>query len=161
MCKERIIAKMIDFYHGNIRNINHFIKVYTFASAIGMLEGVDESTQNTLEIASIVHDIACPLCLEKYGNASGKHQEEESEALLREFLEEFELPAEIRERVIFLVTHHHTYSGVEGIDYQILLEADYLVNAGETEKFAKSREKFRKNVFRTAAGTRFLDALFA
>ena len=30
------------------------------------------------------------------------------------------------------MTHHHTYTGVDGIDYQILLEADYLVNADES-----------------------------
>ena len=27
--------------------------------------------------------------------------------------------------------HHHTYSKVEGIDWRILLESDYLVNAYE------------------------------
>ena len=35
-------------------------------------------------------------------------------------------------RIIFLVAHHHTFQEVDGIDYQILLEADYLVNADES-----------------------------
>ena len=158
MLKETIIAKMIDFYRGNAEDISHFLKVYAFAHTIGGLEGLDASARDTLEIAAIVHDIACPLCREKYGNTHGKHQEEESEALLEEFLREFALAGERKERIIFLVTHHHTYSGVDGMDYQILLEADYLVNAAESEKYGKSWKAVRENVFRTKTGSRFLEA---
>ena len=43
-------------------------------------------------------------------------------------------------------------------DYQILLEADYLVNAGESEKYRKSWKAFQENVFRTKTGIRFLEA---
>ena len=30
----------------------------------------------------------------------------------------------ITERVCYLVGHHHTYTNIEGMDYQILVEAD-------------------------------------
>ncbi|MDR1580195.1 MAG: hypothetical protein LBS35_07545 [Synergistaceae bacterium] len=40
---------------------------------------------------------------------------------------------DITERVVYLVEHHHTYSDVDGPDYQILLEADFLVNMHEEE----------------------------
>lgn len=160
MKKTEIAAKMIDFYHGNLHDINHFIKVHAFAAMIGELEGLDGETQDILEIAAIVHDIACPLCREKYGNANGNYQEAESEALLLEFLAEFELPEHVRKRVIYLVTHHHTYTNVDGVDYQILLEADFLVNAGESEEYAKGVEKFRSQVFKTEAGTRLLDGIY-
>jgi len=36
------------------------------AKITGSLEGIDEKTFDTLEIAAIVHDISCPLCREKY-----------------------------------------------------------------------------------------------
>lgn len=160
MSKEEIILKMVDFYKGNLNDINHFLKVHSFAVTIGALEGLDGTTRDILETAAIVHDIACPLCREKYGDTDGKHQEAESESLLREFLEEFHLPTSVEERVIFLVTHHHTYSHVEGMDYRILLEADYLVNAGESAKYRKSLEQFRKNVFRTKTGLHLLDSLY-
>mgnify|MGYP000340972515 FL=1 len=32
------------------------------------------------------------------------------------------------ERVAYLIGHHHTYDKIEGMDYQILVEADFLVN---------------------------------
>ena len=38
---------------------------------------------------------------------------------------------EISERVQYLIAHHHTYNNIDGIDYQILIEADFLVNMYE------------------------------
>ena len=75
MKKTEIIQKMIAFYRGNISDIEHFLKVYAYAALIGQAEGLDEVTQNTLELAAIVHDISCPLCREKYGNTQGQWQE--------------------------------------------------------------------------------------
>jgi len=159
--KERIVNKMIDFYKGNRSDVRHFLKVYAYAQTIGRLENLDEKTQDTLEIAAIVHDIACPLCREKYGNTNGNHQEAESEDLLRTFLLEFALPEEMQERIIYLVTHHHTYTNVEGMDYQILLEADYLVNADESQYSREAIYKFRDRVFKTESGTHMLESIYS
>lgn len=158
MKTERMISKMISFYSGNVSDIHHFIKVHAFAHVIGVLENLDEKTQETLEYAAIVHDIACPLCRRKYGSTEGSLQEKESEPLLREFLAEYGLANDMLERIIFLVTHHHTYTGVDGPDYQILLEADYLVNCGESEKYRRRINEFRNNVFKTKTGICFLNA---
>lgn len=132
MIKEQMIEKMIVFCQGNTHDISHFLKVLSFASLIGRMESLDETDLNTLEYAAIVHDIACPLCRLKYGHTKGGYQEWESEPLLRLFLEEFPISESVKERVIYLVSHHHTYHPVDGIDHQILLEADFLVNAGES-----------------------------
>lgn len=160
MLKARMINKMIDFYKGNKSDVRHFLKVYAYAQTIGKLEGLDEKTQDTLEIAAIVHDIACPLCREKYGNTSGNHQEAESEALLRIFLSEFALPADQEERVIYLVTHHHTYTDVQGMDYQILLEADFLVNIYEDGLSREAANRALERVFKTEAGKKLFRILY-
>lgn len=47
-----LINAMIHYYSGDARRINHFLKVYGFAKAIGELEGLDERTQEILEIAA-------------------------------------------------------------------------------------------------------------
>ena len=47
--------------------------------------------QKLVEVTAVVHDIACPLCRVKYGNANGKHQEEESAALIEEFFVDSDL----------------------------------------------------------------------
>ena len=81
------IEKMTDFYKGNIHDIYHFLKVWAFAKNIGEAEGLDPKTQETLEMAAVVHDIACPLCRDKYGDTNGKHQELESLPLVEAFFE--------------------------------------------------------------------------
>ena len=51
----QVINTMIAYYTGDVRRINHFLKVYGFAKAIGEMEGLDESTQEILEIAALIH----------------------------------------------------------------------------------------------------------
>ncbi len=154
------IEKMTEFYKGNLHDVAHFMKVWGFARTIGQLEGLAPQTQLTLEYTAVVHDIACPLCREKYGSASGKHQELESPPLVEAFFAD--LPAEGVDvnRISWLVAHHHTYTGVNGLDHRILLEADFLVNADEGHCSREAIEDARKNFFRTAAGTRLLDSMY-
>ena len=49
---------------------------------------------------------------------------------------------------------------IDGIDHQILLEADFLVNAGESGYTRPAIENFRRHVFRTASGTKLLDSMY-
>ena len=154
------IEKMIAFYQGNLHDINHFLKVWAFAKTIGEQEGLDEQTQRTLELAAVVHDIACPACREKYGNANGKYQELESPPLVEKFFEGMPVERRMAERISWLVAHHHTYTHVDGLDYQILLEADFLVNAGEGGLSRAAIETMRQNVFRTETGIRLLDSVY-
>ena len=46
-----------------------------------------------------IHDIACPLCREKYGNTNGKHQEEEGVPLTKAFLSDCDMSESQIERV--------------------------------------------------------------
>ena len=155
-----MISRMIDFYDGNLHDIDHFIKVWAYAKTIGELEHLDEETQFILETAAIVHDIACPLCREKYGNADGKHQETEGPALTADFLKDTGMNAAQMDRVSFLVGHHHTLNNIEGIDYQILIEADYIVNAGESSYSVENIADFDQKFFKTQAGHALLHSVF-
>ena len=156
----RAVEKMVDYYQGNTHDVAHFIKVYTYAKTIGELEQLDADTQQILELAAIVHDIACPLCRIKYGNTNGKNQEAESPALVEPFLAELSVPQDKIERISWLVAHHHTYTNVDGIDYQILLEADYLVNADESEYSLKAVQTTYERVFKTESGRRLLRSIY-
>ncbi len=155
-----IIRKMIDMSNGNLHDINHFMKVYAFSRMIGLQEGLPEITQTILEATAVIHDIACPLCREKYGNANGKFQEQEGVPLAQSFLSDAELPGEMKERIIYLVGHHHTYAGVDGMDYQILLEADFLVNADESKMPLTAIKTAREHLFKTETGIGLLDSMY-
>lgn len=39
------VKKMVDFYEGNIHDIDHFLKVWAFAKTIGEEEKLDQKTQ--------------------------------------------------------------------------------------------------------------------
>ena len=155
-----ILKKMITFSNGNIHDIDHLIKVWTYAKTIGELEGLDPETQFVLEVAAITHDIACPLCREKYGNSAGYLQEQEGPVLVKDFLKNYSLDEAFIERVAYLVGHHHTYKDVDGLDYQILLEADFLVNGDESNLTKEAIEKMKKNVFKTKTGIELLNHIF-
>lgn len=156
----KIMEKMIGFSEGNMHDIDHFIRVWTYAKTIGELEKLDEDTQFLLETAAITHDIACPLCREKYGNTNGKHQEEEGVPMVRDFLADAALSEEQIERIAFLVGHHHTFTGIDGPDYQILVEADYLANAAENGYSRSNVENFLQKIMKTESGKRLAAALF-
>ena len=112
----QILSKMIAASNGNIHDIDHLLRVWAYARTIGELEGLDAETQYLLEVAAITHDIACPLCREKYGNTNGKYQEQ------------------------------------EGMDYQILIEADYIANASENGYGKESIVHFLDTIMKTASG---------
>lgn len=160
MADAEITRKMIAYSKGNRHDINHFMKVYAFAKTIGECEGLDEAAQTILEIAAIVHDIACPLCREKYGSTNGKYQEQEGPALVRDFLEDSGLSQDAVERIAWLVGHHHTLRGIDGPDYQILIEADYLVNADESGYSRENVENTLGKVFRTKTGISLLKTMY-
>ena len=154
------IQRMIGFYRGNCHDINHFLKVWAMAKTIGELEGLDRHTQEVLELAAVIHDIACPLCRKKYGDTDGKHQELESPPLVEAFFAELPVDRADVARISWLAAHHHTYTDIGGVDHQILLEADYLVNADEHGDSRSAVENFRRRIFRTAAGTQLLNSIY-
>ena len=155
----QIMEKMISFSEVNIHDIDHLIRVWTYAKTIGELERLDANTQFILEVSAITHDIACPLCREKYGNTNGKYQEEEGASLVREFLSDCGMNDEQIERVAYLVRHHHTFHDIDGIDYQILIEADYIANASENGYSKKNVANFMNKIMTTESGKRLLKAV--
>ena len=160
MMISQIMEKMIAFSDGNIHDIDHFIRVCTYARTIGKLENLDKETKFTLEVAAITHDIACPLCREKYGNTNSKLQEIEGAPMVKKFLSGTGIEEEQIDRVAFLVGHHHTFSTVDGIDYQILIEADYIANATENGYGQENINDFRQKNMKTESGKRILNAIY-
>ena len=160
MTVNEIIEKMIVYSDGNKHDIAHFLKVYTYARMIGEMENLPENEQKTLEVAAVIHDIACPVCRIKYGNTNGSNQEKESPRLVEDFLKDTDLDEQMKERINYLVSHHHTYTNVDGMDNRILLEADFLVNADESQMSQNAIETAREKVFETETGRRLLTGIY-
>ncbi len=157
----QLTEKMIAFSEGNIHDIEHFMKVWGYARTIGQLERLDGETLFTLELAALTHDIACPLCRVKYGSAIWSKQEEEGAPMVREFLADTHLSPALIDRVAYLVGHHHTLTGIDGADYQILIEADYMVNAAEKGLEKAEIAAFEKKHIRTESGTALIKSILS
>lgn len=155
-----LIMKMTEYYTGQPHRIQHFMKVYAYAKMIGEMEHISEKEQDILEAAAIVHDIGIKKSEEKYGDCVGKHQEIEGPSVAEELLTELGYGNELIHRVSYLVGHHHTYKNIEGIDYQILVEADFLVNLFENETSKKPAQTALERIFRTDSGKRLCKIMF-
>ena len=142
---------MIELYKGDSRRIQHFCKVHSYARLIAQMENVDYKTLFIIETAALTHDIGIHTCEEKYGECGGRLQEKEGSALAKELLERLGFETDISERVQYLIAHHHTYSNI-GIDYQILVEADFLVNMYEDGVSKDAVLKAYNNIFKTKYG---------
>jgi predicted metal-dependent HD superfamily phosphohydrolase len=143
---------MIELYKGDSRRIQHFCKVHSYARLIAQMENVDYKTLFIIETAALTHDIGIHTCEEKYGECGGRLQEKEGPALAKELLERLGFETDISERVQYLIAHHHTYSNIDGIDYQILVEADFLVNMYEDGVSKDAVLKAYNNIFKTKYG---------
>ena len=155
-----LIRNMICYNRGDRKSVQHFLKVLGYAKAIGELEGLDPGTQHILETAAILHDVGIKPALEKYKSSAGPYQEMEGPAPAREMLIQLQYDPAVIDRVCYLIAHHHTYSDIYGADYQILVEADFLVNLDEGKSSAIEAENVKTSIFKTAAGQLFLEELF-
>lgn len=161
MINDELIIKMTDFNAGDPKRIQHFIKVFEFAHVIGVKEQLQEQELRILDMAAIMHDIGIRPSEEKYGRCDGKLQEQEGPAYAKEMLAEFSEVSETEtERICYLIAHHHTYDNVDGLDYRILLEADFLVNAMEDDLPKDAIITFRDKVFETKTGLYLINMMF-
>ncbi|RGZ01803.1 HD domain-containing protein [Clostridium sp. AM58-1XD] len=155
-----LLNEMISYYSGDPNRIQHFVKVYSFAKMIGEMECLDEELLDTLEAAAVVHDIGIKAAEEKYGSSAGKLQEQEGPALAAEMLHKLEFDEKTVSRVAYLVGHHHTYSDIQGMDYQILVEADFLVNLYEHGSSKEDVAEACERIFCTPSGRAVCRTMF-
>lgn len=155
-----LYKKMVSFYKGEPQQIQHFVKVHSFARLIAQEEHLDEKTMYTLEAAALVHDIGIRPAMEKYGKSNGRLQEEEGPAYAETMLKELGFDKTVIERVSYLVGHHHTYTDIDGLDYQILVEADFLVNYFEESLSEEAVRDSVKKIFKTETGKHLAQEMF-
>ena len=157
---QKLTQKMTEYFSGDPKRIQHFIKVHSFARYIGLGEKLTEHEQFLLECAALVHDIGIKPAEEKYGECGGKLQEQEGPAPAEKMLTELGYDERDIKRICYLVSRHHTYIDVEGEDYRILLEADFLVNLYEDGLSAEAAKTALEMIFRTKTGIRICKEMF-
>ena len=148
-------------YNGNdVKRINHLLKVFSFAHHIGIMEKCDMKAQEIIDISAILHDIGIHEAERKYNSNAGNWQEIEGPPVANELLKNFNLDDIIKDRILFLIGHHHQYNVIDGIDFQILVEADFLTNIFEDGMDEHSINSIKEKIFKTKSGTKLLENLY-
>ncbi|EMS69353.1 HD domain-containing protein [Ruminiclostridium cellobioparum] len=157
---EEIIKEMILYFNNDVRRINHALKVYAFCAAIADLEKLDDKNRLIVKLSGILHDIGIKEAERKYNSSAGPYQEKEGPAIARQIMEKYPINTEIIERVCHIVGHHHNYGKIDGPDFQILVEADFLVNIYEDEMDGQAVASIRSKYFKTKAAVELLDTMY-
>ncbi len=156
-----LVMAMVAYDAGDARRIQHFMKVHDFAVTIGQMENISPEEYFTLEAASVLHDIGIHPAEKKYGSSGGKLQEKEGPPQAHKMLRQLGgYTAEQIVRIKYLIGHHHTYKEIDGMDYQILIEADFLVNLYEGQQDMKYILGAREHIFKTKTGLKILNDMF-
>lgn len=159
--REEYIQELKSYFRSDERRINHALKVLKFAEQIMQGEGIDEETGKIITITAILHDVGIKVAEQKYHSSSGMYQEIEGPPIVREIMTRRNEPAALVDRVAYIVGSHHTAFKNNGLDFQVIWEADLLVNIEEDglNKSDKLSEIIEKN-FRTATGIRIAHKLY-
>ena len=155
-----LLEEMEKYFNGDTKRIQHFKRVHIFAYLMGLMMRLPEDEFFILEAAAITHDIGIKTSEEKYGDCTGKHQEEEGPPAARELFTRLGYDEKVIDRVTWLIGHHHTYDNIEGMDYQILVEADLLINMIDENTPMEGIRAAYDKIFKTWVGRAMCRGIF-
>lgn len=155
-----VAAIMIEKNCGDQKRIEHSLKVFSYAQTIGCLEDLDQEKQEILEITALLHDIGIHVSEKKYQSSAAHYQELEGPKVASEILTALQIPQHTIDRVCFIISRHHTFSAIDGPEFQLLVEADFLVNSVEDKMSEVQITTFAGNIFKSNSGKYFLKLLF-
>ncbi|MBC7764948.1 MAG: HD domain-containing protein [Hyphomonadaceae bacterium] len=156
----QIAMKMMEYFDGDVKRINHAMKVYSFAKIVGQSEGLSGDYLFVLEAAALLHDIGIKECEKKYGNCNGTYQEAEGPPVARKILKQFGIEKCIIDRICYLIGHHHSYDRIDDIEFQILVEADFIVNIFEDNIAPASIESINRKFVKTTTSKKLFESMY-
>ncbi len=155
-----VLLEMIKYFGHDTKRINHAVKVYSYADAICKSEEISDDLKKIVEFASILHDIGIKEAERKYNSSSGKYQEIEGPPIARNIMRNLCVAEEITGRVCYLIGNHHSYRKIDGMDFQILVEADFIVNIFEDNMSQESILSVYEKYFKTDSGKEIIRAMY-
>ncbi len=156
----KVASAMMLKNKGDRRRIEHSLKVYAYARQLGLAESIDSNLLEILEITALLHDIGIHIAEKKYGKCTSIDQEAEGPPVAWEILKGLNYSAEVIERVCYIISKHHTFTAVDNIDFQLLVEADFLVNSSEDNMSDHQIIHFAQNIFQSESGMECLRLLY-
>jgi HD superfamily phosphodiesterase len=136
MFKDQVLAAMERVFAEAPFGITHTREVLAYAEEIMAGEDVDPAAWEQIAITAILNDIGIPEAQRKFSSSAAPYQEAEGAIIARQLLTDIGYDPDGIERVSYIVGHHHTREAIDGLDFLIIWEADFLVNARGMEEGA-------------------------
>lgn len=146
-----LLLKLMEVNENDPQRINHGFKVYCIAKLLAYMEDLDEATTKIIEASALLHDIGIRYSEENFADSSGKFQEKHGPIIARPILTTLTDDEAFIDRVIYIIANHHTYDNIDGIDYQVLIEADFIVNVEEGNITLQAFNNAKKKFFKTSS----------
>ncbi len=157
---QKLYDEVSEYDKGDPMRIQHFTKVWTYSRLIGHGEGLSSVEEMTLEAAAILHDIGIHKAEKDFGSSADPLQEKLGPGEAYPILMKLDFPEKMTERILYLIGHHHTYKDIDGADYQILVEADFLVNIYEDGLNHEAAMSAYNNIFKTETGKKMFRSMY-
>jgi len=150
--KQALSMAMEKYFGTDARRIGHAKRTAEYAEMI--LAGEAGADPNVVIAAAFLHDIGIKNAEEKYGSADPVHQESEGPPVARRILKELDYTEDFIREVCDIIGHHHHPGKDETINFQVLFDADQLVNAEETRLPGNGNGCADVSCYMTGAGAR-------
>ena len=157
---DQLAFLMMEYDKGDAKRIHHFLKVHAFARLIGVAEGLTGHDLFNLEAAAYLHDIGIHQGEIRYGRNDGKIQEQLGPEEAKPLLDQLGITGADQDRILWLIAHHHTYISIDGLDAQILAEADMLVNPYEDGTSRESNRHLYDMLYKTKTGKKLFEEMY-
>lgn len=154
-----LILEMENYFGDDIKRISHAKAVLDYAKKVMANE---EGDGNVVIPSAILHDIGIKECERKYNSVSGNLQEKEGPPIAENILAKINYPSKYIGEILEIIGNHHSPGKVTTLNFQILYEADWLVNLGDDFKHLDidKKEKIIDKNFKTKPGTDMAKELF-
>lgn len=154
----KILDQMKSVFGDDSRRVKHALDVLKCASFLCDSEyPAGTEIKNTVELAAVLHDIGIKQAEALYNSSAPAYQHLEGPPIARSILKKTGLAEETLERICHIIGNHHLRSKIDGMDFQILWEADLLVNLPDFPVLNRDYKTYKKMVdhnFKTGTGAR-------
>lgn len=152
MLREQVIQEMKNVFQDSPRGIEHTYQVLEYAEIIINTELLSIEEKEMITITAILHDVGIPEAKRKYGSSEAQYQEKEGAIIAKSILERVRYDLNYTNRVCYIVGNHHTKSKIDGLDFQIIWEADLLVNLENKGLLKEELQQIIEDNFKTRVG---------
>jgi HD superfamily phosphodiesterase len=160
------IAKAIEsmklYFGKDEKRINHALSVLLYSETILKEESItDDFIKQVVTYTAIFHDIGIPEAERKYNSSVAIYQEQEGPIVARIILNELGVRQDILERTCYIIGHHHTQKAIDDRAFQVIWEADFIVNVieGWIRVDRNKKEEIISKNFKSSSGRKIIEEI--